>query len=273
MERHAVLRAPRAGQARLDGREVQLERVGILGLRRLGRVEHPLRLGVSLDQLDQGRRPAGQLEVADRLGVDREQPAGRAVFRRHVGDRGPVGQRQTGQSVAVVLDELAHHPLLPQHLGDRQHQIGGRRPFRQRAGQLEADDLRNQHRHRLPQHGRLGLDAADAPAQHAQPVDHRRVRVGADQRVGIRQRGRAIGRLGPEDDPGQVLEVDLVDDPRVRRNDAEIIEARFAPSGETRNARDCAEIPARRWPRTPARCRPRRPAPSGRSPARPAGAD
>ncbi len=38
---------------------------------------------------------------------------------------------------------------------------------------------------RLAEHGRLGLDAADAPAEHGEAVDHRGMRIGADQRVGI----------------------------------------------------------------------------------------
>ena len=33
--------------------------------------------------------------------------------------------------------------------------------------ELEADHLRDQHRDRLAEHGRLRLDAADAPAEHA----------------------------------------------------------------------------------------------------------
>ena len=202
VQRHPVLRPPRAGQAGLDGREVELERVGIRGLGRPGAVEHPLGLGVRLDQADRLGRPAGELEVPDRLGVDREQPAGRAVLGGHVGDRGPVGQRQARQAVAVVLDELADDALLPQHLGDGQHQVGGGRPFAEGAGELEADDLGDQHRDRLAQHGGLGLDAADAPAQHAQPVDHRRVRVGADQRVGIRQVDRRPPRRRRPRGPG-----------------------------------------------------------------------
>ncbi len=87
--------------------------------------------------------------------------------------------------VAEEFDELADHALLAQHLGDGQHQVGGRRAFRQGAGQVEADDLGDQHRDRLAEHGRLGLDAADAPAEHRQAVDHGGVAVGADHGVGI----------------------------------------------------------------------------------------
>ena len=67
-------------------------------------------------------------------------------------------------------------------------------PAWQLARQPEADDLRDQHRDRLAEHRRLGLDAADAPAEHAEAVDHRRVRVGADQRVRIGLLRRAILR-------------------------------------------------------------------------------
>ena len=137
-----------------------------------------------------------------------------------------------GQALAVVFDELAHHALLAQHLGHRQDQVGGRCAFGKRTRQLEADDLGNQHRHRLTEHRRLGLDAADAPAQNTQPVDHRGVGIGPEQRIGIRQRllARRTGR--GEDDPGQILQVDLVDDSGIGRNDLEILEGILAPAEE-----------------------------------------
>ena len=50
---------------------------------------------------------------------------------------------------------------------------------------MHAHHIRRQEIDRLAQHARLGLDAADAPADDAQAVDHRRVRIRADQRVGI----------------------------------------------------------------------------------------
>ena len=94
------------------------------------------------------------------------------------------------------------------------------------AGELEAHDLRNQHRHRLAEHGGLGLDAAHAPAEHAQPVHHRGVRVGPDQRVGERL---AVARLHHA---RQVLQVHLVADPGVGRNHLEVVERRLAPAQE-----------------------------------------
>ena len=86
---------------------------------------------------------------------------------------------------AVELDELADHAVLAQHLGDGEHQVGGGGALGQLAGELEADDPRDQHRDRLAEHRGLGLDAADAPAEHAEAVDHRGVRVGADAGVGV----------------------------------------------------------------------------------------
>ena len=103
-------------------------------------------------------------------------------------------------------------------------------PGLQLAVQAEADDLRNQHGDRLAEHGGFGFDAADAPAQHAEAVDHGGVRVGADQ--GVRIGAQLAVDFAVEDDAAQVLEVDLVDDAGVRRNDLEIAERRLAPAQE-----------------------------------------
>ena len=189
-ERHAVLRPARPGEARLDGREVELDRLRVLRLHR-GLVPELLLLAVRLDELDLLGASAGELEVAERLVVDREEPAGRAVLGRHVPDRRAVGEREPVQALAVVLDELPDDPELAQDLRDRQDEVGRRRALAELAGQLEADHLRDEHRDRLAEHRRLGLDPADAPAEDAEPVHHRRVGVGADERV----------REGPERRP------------------------------------------------------------------------
>ena len=148
-------------------------------------MEQALLLDVGLHQSDVVGPSAGEAQIAQRLGVHREDAAGGAVLGRHVGDRRPVGQRQLGQSFAEELHELADDALLAQHLRDAQDKIGSGAALRQPAAQPKADHLGNQHRHRLAEHGRLRLDAAHAPAQDAQAVYHRRVRVGANQRVGV----------------------------------------------------------------------------------------
>ena len=73
------------------------------------------------------------------------------------------------------FDELPDHAVLAQLLGNGQHEIRGRRAFEHRSGEPEADDLRNEHRDRLAEHGGFGFDPADAPADHAQAVHHRGV--------------------------------------------------------------------------------------------------
>jgi hypothetical protein len=69
------------------------------------------------------------------------------------------------------------------------------------------------------------MPPADAPAQDAEAVDHRRVRIGADHRVGICDAG-----VVDEDDAGQELEIDLMDNAGIRRHDFEVAERRLSPA-------------------------------------------
>jgi hypothetical protein len=224
-ERDAILGPLRAGDRRHDRREIKLD---LLGVFRFGSrvVPQALRSGVGLDEGNLFGRPAGQLEVPHGLLIDREDRDGRAVLRAHVADRRPVGQRDSRHPGAVELHELPDHAVLPEHLGDGQHQVGGRGTFRHLAVELEADHLRDEHRDGLAQHRRLGLDAPDSPAEDAQPVDHRGVRIGADEGVGVGD------PLAVEHDAGEVLDVDLVHDAGARRHDLEIVERRLPPAQE-----------------------------------------
>ena len=180
------------GQRRLDRREVERDRLVVDGPD-VGVVPEALFLRVRLDQRDQIVGPTGRAQVAQRLVVDREDRARRAVLGRHVADRRPVLERHAADAFAVELDELADHTVLAQQLGDGQHEVGRGRADRQRADELDADDARQQHRQRLAEHRGFGLDAADAPTEHAETVHHRRVRVGADERVGIHEAVRRRG--------------------------------------------------------------------------------
>ncbi len=127
---------------------------------------------------------------------------------------------------AVELDELPDDALLAEHLRHGEHEIGRRRALAKLAGELEADDLGKEHRDGLTEHRGLGLDAAATPAEDTEAVDHRRVRVRPDQRIGV---GLA-GLLVHEDDAREVLEVDLVDDARVGRHDLEVGEGVLTPA-------------------------------------------
>ena len=107
-------------------------------------------------------------------------------------------------------------------------------PSRNSPVELEADHLGHQHRQRLAEHGRLRLDAADAPAEHGEAVDHGGVAVGADQRVGIGDFDRlAVALLLRRPDRlGEIFEIDLVADAGAGRHDAEVVEGLLAPFQE-----------------------------------------
>ena len=221
-----VLGPARAREARDDGAHVELEQRGVARLGRAVDAPQALLLGVGLDQGDARLVPAGQAQVVEGAVVDREEAAGGAVLGRHVRDGRAVGQGQLGQAVPAELDELAHDAVLAEDLDDAQHEVGRGRALGQLAGEAHAHHLGDEHRHRLPEHGGLGLDAAHAPAEHAEAVDHGRVAVGADQGVGE----------GPpvlaHDRPREVLQVHLVHDARLGRHDAEVLEGALAPLEE-----------------------------------------
>ena len=151
-------------------------------------MEESLLAEVGLDEGDVVLGAAGEAEVLQGLGVDGEDAAGGAVLGSHVGDGGAVGEGQLGDAGAVELDELADDAMLAQRLGDGEDEVGGGGAFAQLAGEAEADDLGDEHGDGLAEHGRFGLDAADAPAEHAEAVDHGGVGVGADE--GVRDRRR-----------------------------------------------------------------------------------
>src|SRR5690606_1968534 len=109
-ERDAVLRALRPRDARFDLREVERQLIGVACGR--GAAPQALLLRVGLDEADQLLRAPRELEVAQRLLVDREDRAGAAELRRHVADRCAVGERQVLEAVAEELDELADHAFL-----------------------------------------------------------------------------------------------------------------------------------------------------------------
>jgi len=231
VEGHPVLGPLRTGQAWLDGAEVELQCLREDRHRRRLVVPEPLGLGIGLDQRDSRRVAAREREVPQRLGVDREQPAGGAVLWRHVADRRPILDAQRADPRAEELDELAYDAVAAQQLRDGQDEVGRGRAFPERPGQLDPDHVGHQHRDRLPEHRGLRLDPADAPAEHAQSVDHGGVAVRPDEGVRIGDHPAVPGGGGPHD-LGEVLEIDLVADPGAGRHDAEVLKRRLPPAEE-----------------------------------------
>ncbi len=218
-----VLRPLGAGERGHDRREVELENLAEGGLGVAVGAEQPLLLRVALDEVDPVVA-AREREVPERLGIHREVRGGRPVLGTHVREGRAVRDRERGQPVAEELDERADDAVGSEHLRERQDEVGRGRSRRQGADGPHADHHRPGQEHRLAEHRGLGLDPADAPSEHAQPVDHRGVRVGADHRVG---EGHAIALAH---DLAEVLEVHLVADPRARRHHAEAVERLLRPA-------------------------------------------
>src|SRR5271165_6765369 len=222
----------RPGDARLDRCEVEFQNIGVFSLGRVSRVEESLLLAIGLNQANLLRAASAEAEIAQRLFINREDAAGGAVLGAHVGDGGAVSESEIAQAGPEELDELSYDAFLAQHLGHGKDEVGSGRTFAQPVLQAHADHLRDQHGHRLAEHGSLGFDSAYAPAQHAEAVDHGSVRVGADQRVGISQRFAGFAIRPDEDHARQVLEVDLVHDAGIGRHDGEVLERGLSPAQE-----------------------------------------
>ena len=158
-ERKTSLGALRAGHGGHDVAEIEFQRVGEDEVGTVAVTPHALSLRIGFDQRDAVGLAAGHGEVVDRFAIDREEAAGGAVFRAHVADGGAVGERHVVHARAEEFDD--------------EHEVGGGDAFLELAGQLEADDLGQQHGNRLAEHGGFRLDAADTPAENAEAVDHR----------------------------------------------------------------------------------------------------
>ena len=149
------------------------------------RPEEALRLAVRLDQRDvrrrRGRTAAGRRASRRRPGRSRWSRRTRAPCWRWSRDRRAAGCASPGPKNSTNFPTTPFLRSISVTVSTRSVAVA---PSRSVAVQAEADDLRDQHDRRLAQHGRLGLDAADAPADDAEAVDHGGVRVGAEHGVG-----------------------------------------------------------------------------------------
>ena len=101
-------------------------------------------------------------------------------------------------------------------------------PAGSRPASRTPDDPRHRLVERLAQEDGLGLDAADAVPEHAEPVDHRGVRVGAHHGVWERD-GAAVELVGPHH-RREPLQVHLVDDAGPGGHDPQVAERGLRPA-------------------------------------------
>ena len=227
--RDPVLGSAWPGEARLDRRQVQVDRQ--VEVRTQTReAPHPLGPCIAFHELDASRVAPGQAQVGERLVVDREDRRRCPELGAHVADRGAIRERQAGQPVAGELHERADHAKRPQALGDGQHQVGGGGSRAHRAVQPDPDHPRHGEVEGLAEEHRLGLDPADPVAQDAEGVDHGRVGIGPHERVREGEGPSAVVRDGHHG--GQVLEVDLVHDACAGWHDPQPPEGPLGPAQE-----------------------------------------
>ncbi|MND92551.1 hypothetical protein D3C80_847130 [compost metagenome] len=230
LQRNTPFRTFRAGHRRHDVAEIEFQRIGEDKLGTVRVTPHALRLRIGFDKRDTLLGAAGHVEIVDGFRVDREETAGRAIFRAHIADRRTVGDRHVVHARSEELDEFRNHALLAQHLHDGEHEVGRGDALFQLTGQLEADDLRQKHGNRLAEHRGFRFDTAHTPAENAETIDHRGMAVGADAGIGIGG-DFTVFFIGP-DGLAKIFEIHLVADAGAGRYDAKILERLLAPFEE-----------------------------------------
>ncbi len=227
---HAVLGARGTCDGGRGVRQVDPDDACVARHRGVGGTEQSREPRVALDERDVGRAATGRAQVLERRAIDREEAACRAVLGRHVGKGGALGNRHVRDAGAEEFDRAVDDPLLPQPLGDQERNVGGVDAWRGIAFELDSDHFGNREHVGEPKQRRLGIDAAHTPPEHAECVDHRRMRVAADDEIRERP-GVAVHRRRAHDARG-ALEVDLVDDAGSRRMHRDAAEVRLAPAQE-----------------------------------------
>ena len=182
-------------------------------------MEQALLLAVRLHERDPLGRPAGHAQVVERGLVDREEPAGRAVLGRHVPDRGAVGEREPGEALAEVLDELAHHPGRAQDLRDGQDEVGRGRALAELPVKRKPTTCGTSIEIASPS---IAASASIPPTPQPSTPSPLTIVVCESVPTSVSGNARPVACL---DHAREVLEVDLVDDARVRRDDLEVVEA------------------------------------------------
>ena len=169
----------------MDSREVEVDINAVFDVAFFRHPEEVLGLEVILERTALLLGAASGGEVVDGFGIDGEEPHRGAVFGCHVRYGRTVGEGECDSAFAVEFNKFPNHLGGPEELGDMEGKVGRGDAFTQAASEVHADNFRSQEIHGLAEHSRLGLNAAHAPADDAEAVDHSGVGIGADERVGI----------------------------------------------------------------------------------------
>ncbi len=222
----AVLGTFGAGNGGLHGGEVEFDDLAVVYLAFVGDAPEALGAVVGFVEGDVLASAASGEEVFGAFFVDGEEAHGGSVFGGHVGDGGAVHDGECRCARPEEFDEFADHFCFAQELGDGEGEVGGGDSGLKLAGHVDADDVGGEEVNGLAEHAGLSLDAADAPADDAQAVDHGGVGVGAHEGVGVDD------AVFFEDAFGEVFEVDLVDNADAGGHDFEGVEGLHAPFEE-----------------------------------------
>ena len=183
-------------------------------------------LGIGLCQGNVVLIPVGQAHIIEGFRINREIATGRAVFRCHVGNGGPIRQGKTGQTRTKELDELSNNILLTKELGHFQGQVCRSRNLRQLTSQVNPDDLRNREIGSFSQHGCFCFDTPNTPTEDSDTIDHGRMAVCTEH--GIRVELAILF----DDDITEEFDIDLVDNTRSWRYSPVIVKGLFSPLEE-----------------------------------------
>lgn len=169
----------------------------------------------------------GELEIVEGFGIRREVSHGCTVFWSHVGDGGSVGETEIGDTRTEEFYKFTNNSTFSESVSDLKDQISSSDVFPKRSLKSETDNFGKDHGNGLTEHDCLGFNTSHSPSNHTETIDHGGVRVSSDNRVRV---DNALAVF--EDDSGEVLEVDLMDDTAAWGNDAEVVEGSRAPFQE-----------------------------------------
>ena len=224
----AVLWPMRAGHAGAGLAHVNLDHAAVARWDICSVAEQAVGAAIGGHQRHQRFRPTRHTQVIQHLLVDGEVTAGGPVFGRHIGQCRPFRHRHGLRGRAEKFNRTVGNLRQAQALRHQQHQVGRPDQRCRHAGEPYAHHLGQGKGVGMAQQGSFGINATHAPAQHAQTIDHGRVRVTPNHKVGEGPLNPLVGGAGH--DGGDALQIDLVNDAAAWRENAQAAKRLLRPA-------------------------------------------